>query len=272
MLFGLNMKKKASEEDIISMVDEGHEQGTILACEAQMIHNILEFDEKEIKDIMTHRVNMVCLDGELSFLEAVDIAVSNGKSRFPVYENDIDNIIGVLHIKDILRFFHRNEVFRTPIKEIEGLIRLVEFFPETVRINDLFKNMQNKKSHIVIVIDEYGQVSGLVAMEDILEEIVGEIEDEHDDKEELIQKHDDSTFIMDGLTEFSDVKQTLELPVEADEFETLNGFLISLSDKIPEEGDKTVIRAYGYEFSVLEVEDKVIKQVMIKNLAPNNKE
>lgn len=122
-----------------------------------------------------------------------------------------------------------------------------------------------------MVVDEYGQISGLIAMEDILEELVGNIEDEHDEEENYIRKNDDETFIMDGMTEFSDVKEALSLPVDDDAYETLNGFIISLSDKIPEEGDKTVISAYGYRFSVMSVEDKVIKQVMIKKLAPEEK-
>ena len=206
-----------------------------------------------------------------SFIDAIEFIIDTGKSRFPVYENDVDSIIGVLHIKDAFTFFEKNEVYRSSIKDIEGLIRPVDFIPETVNINDLFKKMQSKKSHLAMVVDEYGQISGLIAMEDILEELVGNIEDEHDEEENYIRKNDDETFIMDGMTEFSDVKEALSLPVDDDAYETLNGFIISLSDKIPEEGDKTVISAYGYRFSVMSVEDKVIKQVMIKKLAPEEK-
>ena len=260
-----------TEEEIISMVREGHEQGTILASEAELIHNVFEFDDKEVKDIMTHRKNIVSLDGNMSFIDAIEFIIDTGKSRFPVYENDVDSIIGVLHIKDAFTFFEKNEVYRSSIKDIDGLIRPVDFIPETVNINDLFKKMQSKKSHLAMVVDEYGQISGLIAMEDILEELVGNIEDEHDEEENYIRKSDDETFIMDGMTEFSDVKEALSLPVEDDAYETLNGFIISLSDKIPEEGDKTVISAYGYKFSVMSVEDKVIKQVMIKKLAPEEK-
>ena len=111
-----------TEEEIRSMVREGHEQGTILASEAEMIHNIFEFDDKEVKDIMTHRKNIVGLDGNTSFIDAIDFMIDSGKSRFPVYENDVDNIIGVLHIKDAFRFFKKNEIFRTPIKDIDDLI------------------------------------------------------------------------------------------------------------------------------------------------------
>ena len=281
LLYGMKNNKKTldgilgnddvTEEEIISMVREGHEQGTILASEAERIHNVFEFDDKEVKDIMTHRKNIVSLDGNMSFIDAIEFIIDTGKSRFPVYENDVDSIIGVLHIKDAFTFFEKNEVYRSSIKDIDGLIRPVDFIPETVNINDLFKKMQSKKSHLAMVVDEYGQISGLIAMEDILEELVGNIEDEHDEEENYIRKNDDETFIMDGMTEFSDVKEALSLPVDDDAYETLNGFIISLSDKIPEEGDKTVISAYGYRFSVMSVEDKVIKQVMIKKLAPEEK-
>lgn len=258
-----------TEEEIISMVHEGHEKGNILASEVEMINNIFEFDDKEVKDIMTHRKNILSLDGNLSYIDAVRLMIDAGKSRFPVYENDIDNIIGVLHIKDAFEYSQRNEVFRTSIKDIKGLIKEADFVPETVNINDLFKRMQAKKNHLAMVIDEYGQISGIVAMEDILEELVGEIEDEHDEEEELIQINDDQSYYMDGMTDFSDVKETLNLPLEEDAFETLNGFLIAQMDKIPEEDEKPVINAYGYEFSVLSVNDNVIGQVMIKKVAPN---
>ena len=281
LLYGMKNNKKTldgilgnddvTEEEIISMVREGHEQGTILASEAELIHNVFEFDDKEVKDIMTHRKNIVSLDGSMSFIDAIEFIIDTGKSRFPVYENNVDSIIGVLHIKDAFTFFEKNEVYRSSIKDIDGLIRPVDFIPETVNINDLFKKMQSKKSHLAMVVDENGQISGLIAMEDILEELVGNIEDEHDEEENYIRKNDDETFIMDGMTEFSDVKEALSLPVDDDAYETLNGFIISLSDKIPEEGDKTVISAYGYRFSVMSVEDKVIKQVMIKKLAPEEK-
>ena len=242
LLYGMKNNKKTldgilgnddvTEEEIISMVREGHEQGTILASEAELIHNVFEFDDKEVKDIMTHRKNIVSLDGSMSFIDAIEFIIDTGKSRFPVYENDVDSIIGVLHIKDAFTFFEKNEVYRSSIKDIDGLIRPVDFIPETVNINDLFKKMQSKKSHLAMVVDEYGQISGLIAMEDILEELVGNIEDQHDEEENYIRKNDDETFIMDGMTEFSDVKEALSLPVDDDAYETLNGFIISLSDKI----------------------------------------
>ena len=144
-----------TEEEIISMVNEGHEQGVLRASEAEMIHNIFEFGDKEAKDIMTHRKNLIAIDGELSYNDAVPFIIENNKSRYPVYLEDIDNIIGVLHIKDAFAFAQKNEVFRTSIKDIKGLIREVDFVPETLNIHTLFQKMQAKKSHLVIVVDEY---------------------------------------------------------------------------------------------------------------------
>ena len=173
------------EEEIISMVKEGHEQGVLMESEAEMIHNIFEYADKEAKDIMTHRKNIVAIDGDMSFYDMVAYVDDTGKSRFPVYEGDIDNIIGVLLIKDAFLYCQKNEIFRTSVKDIPGLVREVDFITETIKINNLFQKMQSEKSQICIVIDEYGQTSGLVAMEDILEEIVGEIEDEHDEEEQI---------------------------------------------------------------------------------------
>ena len=253
-----------TEEEIKSMVNEGHEQGVLLASEAEMINNIFEFGDKEAKDIMTHRKNLIVIDGNLSYNDAVSFIIENSKSRYPVYLDDIDNIIGVLHIKDAFAFAQKNEVFRTSIKDIPNLIREVDFVPETLNIHTLFKMMQAKKSHMVIVVDEYGQTSGAVAMEDILEEIVSNIEDEHDEEETLIRQNPDGSYLMNGLASMPEVIELLGLPVDEDAFETLNGFLVSLLEKIPNDGETAQINMYGYDFNVLKVEDKMIREVLVR--------
>ena len=253
-----------TEEEIKSMVNEGHEQGVLLASEAEMINNIFEFGDKEAKDIMTHRKNLIVIDGNLSYNDAVSFIIENSKSRYPVYLDDIDNIIGVLHIKDAFAFAQKNEVFRTSIKDIPNLIREVDFVPETLNIHTLFKMMKAKKSHMVIVVDEYGQTSGAVAMEDILEEIVGNIEDEHDEEETLIRQNPDGSYLMNGLASMPEVIELLGLPVDEDAFETLNGFLVSLLEKIPNDGETAQINMYGYDFNVLKVEDKMIREVLVR--------
>lgn len=255
------------EEEIISMVKEGHEQGVLMESEAEMIHNIFEYAEKEAKDIMTHRKNIVAIDGDMSFYDMVAYVDDTGKSRFPVYEGDIDNIIGVLLIKDAFLFCQKNEIFRTSVKDIPGLVREVDFITETIKINNLFKKMQSEKSQICIVIDEYGQTSGLVAMEDILEEIVGEIEDEHDEEEQILLAEADGSYTFDGLTELSDVLEVIDLPIKEDEFETLNGYVISLLEKVPNDDEYQVIEKHGYQFEILKVENRIIRQVRITKLA-----
>lgn len=259
-----------TEEEIISMVNEGHEQGVLLESEAEMIHNIFEFGDKEAKDIMTHRKSIEALDGNKSYYDTVAYIVETGRSRFPVYLDDIDNIIGVLHIKDALLFAQKNEVFRTPIKDIPSLIRDVDFITETININVLFKQMQMDKNHMCIVVDEYGQTSGIVAMEDILEEIVGNIEDEHDEEEQTFSVESDGSYTFDGLTELREVLEVLDLPVEEDAFETLNGLLISILDKIPSDDLHETVTKYGYNFEILHVEDRIVREVRITKCENQN--
>ena len=264
----INTKKNISEDDIIeeeiiSMVKEGHEQGVLLASEAEMIHNIFEFGDKEAKDIMVHRKNIIAIDGNMSFYDMVAYVNDTGKSRFPVYQDDIDTIIGILHIRDAFLFSQSNEIFRTPIKDIPDLIHEVDFITETININNLFKKMQMNKNHMCIVIDEYGQTSGLVAMEDILEEIVGEIEDEHDEEEQTYSIDADGSYTFDGLTELRDVLEVVPLPVEEDAFDTLNGYVISLLQKVPNDDECETIYAHGYCFEIQNVENRIIREVKI---------
>ena len=227
-----------TEEEIISMVNEGHEQGVLQASEAEMIHNIFEFDDKEAKDIMTHRKNIVAVDGTMSLSQVLEFMLDKNNSRFPVYGEDIDNIIGIIHIKDVM-IQSRNERYKNwPVQDIPGLVREAVFIPETRNINELFKNMQSQKIHMVIVVDEYGQTAGLVAMEDILEEIVGNILDEYDEEENMIVEQPDGSFLMNGMAPFDEVCKTLELDMQEDEYETLNGYLIALIDKIPGDNEQ----------------------------------
>lgn len=256
-----------TEEEIISMVNEGHEQGVLLASEAEMIHNIFEFGDKEAKDIMTHRKNISALDGTKTFRQALEFIKENSYSRFPVYLDDIDNIIGVLHIKEALELSLDSSVYDKEIKDIDGIVREVDFIPETRNINTLFTTMQAAKSHLVIVVDEYGQTSGIVAMEDILEEIVGNIEDEHDEEERTIVNQYDGSYLMSGMASFEEVARELGIPQEEEEdFETLNGFLISLIDKIPNDDEVFSTTAHGYLFEILSVENKMIQSVRVTKL------
>ena len=253
-----------TEQEIMSMVNEGHENGVLQESEAEMINNIFTLDQKEAKDIMTHRKQIMALDGTCSLQEVLAEIRDMGYSRYPVYLDDVDNIIGIIHIKDILNQMLDQTNMEQQLTKINDLIRPASFIPETRNIDVLFKNMQSQKIHMVIVVDEYGQTSGLVTMEDILEEIVGNIFDEHDAEEEQIVEVADGSYVFDGMTDFDDVCELLEIHgEELEDFDTLSGFLISRINKIPVNGEHYQVSAYGYRFDVLLVEHRVIRTVRV---------
>lgn len=252
-----------TEEEILSMVNEGHEQGVLQASEAEMISNIFEFSDKEAKDIMTHRSNIIGIDGNVSLKEAVDFMLSEANSRYPVYIENFDHIIGIIHLKDACRMLENGKDGGRPVKNIRGLIREANFIPETRKIDVLFKNMQSIKTHVVIVIDEYGQTSGLITMEDILEEIVGNIFDEYDDEEAFIEQKGEDCYEIDGLTPLEELGEELGIDFSNEDYETLNGLMISYLERIPEDNEEFDMDYDGYNFKVLAVENKTIKRVLV---------
>ncbi|MBR6282279.1 MAG: HlyC/CorC family transporter [Lachnospiraceae bacterium] len=260
--------KKPSEEDqveeIISMVNESHEAGNLRATEATMIQNIFEFDDKDAKDVMVHRKDIIALDGEATLGDAIKFFNENHFSRIPVYLDDLDNIIGIIHLKDMFALATRTELHHRKVRDLD-ILRTPEFVPETHGINTLFTQMQYTKNHMIIVVDEYGQTSGLITLEDILEEIVGNIQDEHDDEHEEIAKIEDF-YEMDGLVSLEDVGERLGIDFTDMEFETLNGFLIDRYGKIPQEHATFTIDAYGYRFEILDVEGRRITKVRVSSL------
>lgn len=282
MLFGIRGKEESedvTEEEIISMVNEGHEQGVLLATEAEMITNIFEFGDKEAQDIMTHRKNILAIDRNMTLEDALDFMLSESKSRFPVFEENIDNIIGILHFRDAMRAHREEGNLLLSVGDIEGLIREPVFVPETKNIDDLFQNMQHTKTQMVIVVDEYGQTTGLIAMEDILEEIVGNIMDEYDEDEAHIEETENADeYIIEGITPLEELEERFDISFHEKEFDTLNGFMISKMDKIPEENEEFSINVDGYEFKIISVENRMIKSVLVtrlpekKNIADEDKQ
>lgn len=275
-VMGIDMasdNENVTEEDIMSMVNEGHEQGVLEAREAEMITNIFELNDKEAADIMTHRKNLVSLDGEMQLKEAVTFILTEGyNSRYPVYKKDVDDIIGILHMKDALIAAEIEENGSRQLWEIEGLLREAHFIPETRNLDTLFKEMQSRKIHMVIVVDEYGQTSGIVTMEDILEEIVGNILDEYDMDEEYIVPSDDGTYVMNGMTTLEDVERALDIEFDEedyDSYDTINGLLISRLDRIPQEGEESEVSIIGYRFKILQVENKMIQTVRVWKEQPD---
>ena len=270
------MKKNSppvqNENEIISMVNEGHEQGVLETDEATMINNIFEFGDKDAGEIMINRSNILAIDKKMLFHEALNFMLSNRNSRYPVYDENLDNIVGILYLKDAMRFHAKDESLEAPICDIKGLIRKAMFIPETMNINDLFKTMQSKKTQMAIVIDEYGQTVGLISMEDILEEIVGNILDEYDEEEKHIRKVGKDSYIVDGFTPLSDIEKVIPVKFETEDFETLNGFMISKLDRLPEKSEKFSVALGDYSFSIIKVENRNISKVSVKKIDKQTKE
>lgn len=269
MLFGIKSKTDSvdvTEDEILSMVNEGHEQGVLLESEAKMITNIFEFCDKEAHDIMTNRQNISALPSDVKLKEAIHIMLEGNYSRYPVYEDNLDHIVGLIHLKDAMRRHNIGDAENELIIKIEDLIREVSFVPETKNIDALFKEMQSSKTQMVIVVDEYGQTSGLIAMEDILEEIVGNIEDEYDEEEDFIEQKGQDEYVIEGMTPLRDLEEMLQIEFNEEEFDTLNGFLISKMDKIPDENEDFDIDVGDYNFKILTVNERMIQEVLVKKI------
>jgi putative hemolysin len=234
---------------------------------AGLIRNIFRYMDKDAKDIMTHRKHIVAIDCNMTLEDALKYMLEANFSRFPVYAEDIDEIIGIFHLREAMTCYLDLKLREKPVKELGDYIRPVSFVPETKRIDTLFKEMQEQKNHVVIVLDEYGQTSGLVAMEDILEEIVGNILDEHDKEEVLITKQPDGSYIVDGFMELEELEEYIPIVFEKEEYETLNGFLVDQLDRIPAEDEQCSISYEGYDFVILLIDNNTIRRVKIEKSA-----
>ena len=252
------------EEEIVSMLEESQDQGLIKESEAEMISNIFDLDETSASEIMTHRKNISAVDSEWTLQETMVFITKEQYSRFPVFSDNIDNIIGVLHIRDAITYYMAEENREKKISEIEGIMQKPHFIPETSKIDSVFKNMQSGKIHLEIVVDEYGQTSGLIAMEDILEEIVGNIFDEHDEVEYNILKLSEHVYQVRGFTPLSEIEEELGITYDDEDNDTLNGFLVSKLDRIPENDAGTVVEDGNILYKILSVKDKTIDQVRVE--------
>ncbi|MGN0406712.1 MAG: hemolysin family protein [Bacteroides sp.] len=265
-IFGKIFGKKDDNvtDEIMNIVHEGHQQGELLDSEAEMITNIIEFGDKEAHDIMTHRKNVVAIDAQTTIKDCFDFVLDENYSRFPVYENDIDHIIGIMHLRDLLKIYSDSYKRNHTISELKDeMLFEPHFIPETRNINALFKSMQSEKVHMAVVVDEYGQTAGIVTMEDILEEIVGNIMDEYDEEEQYIIRNNDGSYIMDGYTLLDDIEDLLDISFEDEDSDTLSGFIISRMEHLPEDNEEFDTWYSDYRFRVMEVENKRVKKVRV---------
>ncbi len=265
-LFGVDPKTsvgEVTEEGILSIVDEGEEIGVIDEDEGDMINNIIEFGDTTAQKIMTHRTDVVAMPITADFKEVIRYAGDEHFSRIPVYDGTLDNIVGVLHIKALIPYIDKGEPENFSLKDI---INEPYFVPQSKKANDLLKELQNEKTHMAIVIDEYGGTAGIVTMEDLIEFVFGNIQDEFDDEDEDTKRVDEKTFEVDGAADFEETLEKIGLKLTRDEreemdYEKMAGFVMGELDRIPEKGDKISFK--GYEFEVLNVDEKRIEKIKI---------
>jgi len=222
----------------------------------EMIRGVVELSQTTVKEVMVPRTDVVFIPADESKEELLAIMAESEHSRFPVYEDTIDNVIGILHVKDALKAVIRNEPF-----EIKSMVRKPFFVPISKRIDNLLKEMKRKKVHIAVVVDEYGGVSGIVCMEDIIEEIVGEIQDEFDHETEDIIKLGEGMWLCDARVNMEDLAEETDLDLPVDDFDTLGGFVFDLHGKIPVKFEK--IEYKGYDFIIQEMDGHKINSVKI---------
>lgn len=256
-------EENVTEEEIRMMVDAGEEKGVIEESQKEMINNIFDFDDVPVLEVMTHRTEIEAVEISDKIEDVVKLGCEKGYSRIPVYEDELDNIKGILYVKDLLPYVGRS---MPAGKKISRMMREANFVPESKRCGDLFKEMTEKHVQMMIVSDEYGAVSGLVTIEDLLESIVGNIQDEYDNEEQDIVKVNDTTFNFDGTTNIDEVEEQLDLKFPEGEYDTLGGFIMSELGHIPTEEEKAEVTFGGYSFKVLEVEERRIETVRAEKL------
>lgn len=262
-LFGLTQVEEHEEahtdEEIKLLVEESYKHGLIDQTELTFVDNIFDFSEKTAKEIMIPRTDMECIFIEDSFDEIIETTLKSQLTRYPVCKEGKDNIIGFVHIKDLYR-----QKIEGNNKGIKDIIREIKFVPESMSISELFKDFQKEKMQMAIIIDEYGGTSGLVTAEDILEEIVGEIQDEFDEEEgEEINKTEDGNYIVDGKVIIEDINELLKIDIKEENIDTIGGWVYSKLDSYPQVNDK--VSYEGHEFIVLKCNRKRIRKILIDN-------
>ncbi|NLK29209.1 MAG: HlyC/CorC family transporter [Clostridiales bacterium] len=255
-----NTEEMLSREELKFLLIEGQAHGVLNKKEKEMINSIMEFDYKTAKEIMTPRINVFAIDIAEPKEEYIEELLDAKYTRIPVYEEDIDNIVGILFIKDFLKETVKRGIGNVDIRSI---LRKPYLVPESKNINDLFRELQQSKKQIAVLIDEYGGFSGIVTMEDLVEEVMGEIEDEYDPESYKIKKLDDSTYLIDGLVTIDDLNNKLDLNLSSENYDTISGFLIDHLGSIPAEKDDRTIEIDNLVFKLESVKHKRIDKVKL---------
>ncbi len=251
-------EEEVTEEEILLMVNEGQEQGVLDDIESEMINNVLEFNDSTASEVMTHRTAITALKDDATYEEVFDTACNERYSRIPVYSESLDNIKGIIHIKDLLAMRNKEDF------DLQRILRPVSYVAGTQTLDEVFTTLKDSNSHIAVVVDEYGGTEGIITMEDILEELVGNIRDEYDDAEEFdhpIVKVKDGEYIISGLADLEEVAEVLEDELPTDEYDTASGFAISLLGEIPDQGSCPEFVYGKYTYKILSSTEKIISSL-----------
>lgn len=254
------LSNEVTEEKILMMVDEGKENGTIEGNTKSMIENIFDFDDITVGEMMTHRKDVVAVEDEESISNIVETAMKSGRSRIPVYHDDIDNIVGIIYVKDLLRYVNTD----APKENIgKDIIHEAVFVPESKRCSEMFEYMTAHKTQIAIVVDEFGGTGGIITMEDLIESIVGNIQDEYDNEEEDIKKVNEYSFTVDGATSLSEITDLTGIEFESESSDTIAGIMLERMGHIPKNGEHPSVVIDGTRFTVRKVENRRISEILI---------
>lgn len=264
-LLGFNPDEEpnqVTEEEIRMMVDVGEEKGTIRETEKEMINNIFEFDNKLVSEVMTHRREISGIPVEATLTEVKRVLKNEQYTRFPIYDESIDNIVGIVHLKDLLKYYDQA---KTKAFSLAKIMRKPYFVPESKHIDELFFELQKNNTHFAVVIDEYGGTAGIITIEDLIEEIVGDISDEYDEDEKLITQISENTFDLNGSIELEVLEERCDVALPDEDYDTLSGFLIGILGRIPLNHEQIDLEYEGILFKILKIEDKrIIKVRMVK--------
>ncbi|UFS69067.1 hemolysin family protein [Geomonas sp. RF6] len=252
----LSGKRRFTEAEFQEMIDAGEEEGVLNEEENAMIRSILTLGDTVVREIMLSRTEMACVSVEAGIGEAIEAINACGHSRLPVYQGTVDNVVGILYAKDLLRYWGDSTL------ELRKIMRSPFFVPETKNLEELLHDFKKKRVHLAVVIDEYGGTSGLVTIEDLLEQIVGDIQDEYDLEEERLVQESESAAVVDGRLPIEELEEHFDVTVEREKFETVGGLIFHLTGRIPDVGE--VVQCGVLTLTVLEADDRRIAKVRIE--------
>ena len=264
-----SLEDAVTEEEIMQMVGEGEEKGVIEETEKDMIENILDFNDTAAGEIMTHRTDIAAVSDDADVAQVVALALEHGCSRVPVYHEDIDSVVGICYVKDLLPYVG---VTLPKAVSISKLMRPAYFIPETKKCSQLFTEMTERKVQIAIVVDEYGGTAGLITLEDLVESIVGNIQDEYDNEAEEIHRVSETEFTVDGTASIDEISDLTEVELPEGNYDTIGGLVTELLGYIPKEGEQPQVEIAGLSIKVLGVEDRRLSRLLIIKLPPKDED